>query len=96
MTKIYTINKVKTYPNHDIKQVKIDNIIYYVCNVCGRLMSKKISANKKVWCNKHYKQLKKYGKPIDKNPRTILDRNEINVVGDIAYINIYNDKCDVI
>ena len=28
--------------------------------------------------------------------RTILDRNEINVVGDIAYINIYNDKCDVI
>lgn len=50
----------------------------------------------KVWCNKHYKQLKKYGKPIDKNPRTILDRNEINVVGDIAYINIYNDKCDVI
>lgn len=96
MTKIYTINKVKTYPNHDIKQVQIDNKIYYVCNVCGRLMSKKISANKKVWCNKHYKQLKKYGKPIDINPRTILDKNEINVVGDIAYINIYNDKCDVI
>ena len=96
MTKIYTINKVKTYLNHDIKQVKIDNKIYYVCNVCGRLMSKKISANKKVWCNKHYKQLKKYGKPIDINPRTILDKNEINVVGDVAYINIYNDKCDVI
>lgn len=47
-------------------------------------------------CNKHYNQLKKYGKFLDNNPRTIYDKNEIRIDGDIAYMDIYNKNCDVI
>ena len=48
----------------------------YVCEVCGREMFRKIKSHGHIFCNKHYKQLKKYGHVLDSNPRTILDKNE--------------------
>lgn len=50
----------------------------------------------KVLCDKHYKQIKKYGHVLDDNPRTILDRNEIHVWGDSAYIDLYDKNCNVV
>ena len=47
-------------------------------------------------CNKHYTQYRKYGKFLDNNPRTIYDKNEYHICGDITYIDLYNKKCEVI
>lgn len=69
---------------------------YYVCSVCGRIMLKKIKAFGKIYCNKHYKQQKKYGKPLDSNPRTSYDRNEIRIDGNIAYMDLYDKNANVI
>lgn len=70
------------------------------CDICGREIVKGLKINKVRYCPKHYKQMKKYGKVLDSNPRTIYDKNEINIVGDIAYISIYdklqNKICEAI
>ena len=68
----------------------------YKCEVCGRPMFHKIVSYGHIYCSKHYRQLKKYGKFIDNNPRTTMDRNEIHICGDIAYVDIYDYKCNVI
>lgn len=92
-----TINKIKICENHNIKSIKINHKTYYVCNICGRLSNKAIHADGKIWCNKHYKQQKRYHKTIDNSPRTIYDKNEICIDGDTCYINLYdkngNLKC---
>lgn len=66
------------------------------CDICGRLCNQKIKSNGYTLCNKHYKQLKKYGRFLDNNPRTISDRNEFHMDGDIAYIDLYDKDCNVI
>lgn len=73
-----------------------NNKIYYICNVCGRKSFRKIKSDGKIWCDKHYKQFKKYGKVLDDNPRTISDRNEYHINGDITTIDLYNSKCEKI
>ena len=67
------------------------------CDVCGRYCDRLIGTNNgyKV-CNKHYRQYKKFGKFLDNNPRTISDRNEYHICGDITYIDLYNIKCEVV
>lgn len=64
--------------------------------MCGRLSFHKIRAYGKTYCIKHYNQQKKYGHAIDDNPRTSLDRNEIRIIGEIAYVDLYDAKCNVI
>lgn len=68
----------------------------YRCEYCGRPMTQKIVSHGHIFCNKHYKQFKKYGKVLDSNPRTILDRNEVHFDGDVAYIDLYDKNCNVI
>lgn len=84
------INKIPVYENKLIGSIKKDKKTFYVCEQCGRLSLRKIKYNKHIYCNKHYKQIKKYGKCLDNNPRTILDRNEIHIVDEIAYIYLYD------
>lgn len=88
-----TINKIETYPDHNIRQIKENGKTYYICNICGRKSFRAIKAYKKIWCVKHYKQMKKYGRMLDDNPRTILDKNEIRICGKVAYMDLYSIKC---
>lgn len=74
---------------------KLENM-QHTCDVCGRKMFHKIKSHGYVLCNKHYNQLKKYGKFLDNNPRTIYDRNHFEIKGDIAIIDIYDKDCNKI
>lgn len=68
----------------------------WICDVCGREMRSKIRINGYTLCSKHYNQLKKYGKFLDNNPRTPLDKNEYHICGDVTYIDLYNKECEKI
>ena len=71
-------------------------MLEHKCDICGRPIKNKIRSHGYTLCNKHYKQLKKYGKFLDNNPRTLLDKNEYHIDGDITYIDLYDNKCNVI
>lgn len=60
------------------------------CDVCGRYCNTLIGANGYKLCNKHDNQYKTHGKFLDTNPRTIYDRNEYTIDGDVTYIHFYN------
>lgn len=85
------LNRVKTQ-THDIEHH--DGKTYYRCSVCGRQLFRKIKSHGKVYCNKHYNQIKKYGTPQDTNPRTTYDKNEIIVDGKIARVKLYDAQCN--
>lgn len=89
------LNKVPVSDKKD-ETIIINGKNYYVCSVCGRIMFKKIKAFGKIYCNKHYKQQKKYGKPLDNNPRTSYDKNEIRIDNNIAYMDLYDKNSNVI
>lgn len=90
------LNKPDVCEFHNIEQVQRDGKTYYVCSVCGRLSFHKIKSYGKVYCNKHYKQVKKYGQPLDYNPRTSMDRNEIRIIGKTAEVDLYDNKTQVV
>lgn len=48
----------------------------YKCDVCGREIFKKNQLHKHILCKKHFNQLKKYGKFLDHNPRSVNDLND--------------------
>lgn len=85
------LNRVKTQ-THDIEHH--DGKTYYRCSVCGRQLFRKIKSHGKVYCNKHYNQIKKYGMPQDTNPRTTYDKNEIIVDGKVARVKLYDAHCN--
>ena len=85
------LNRVKTQ-THDIEHH--DGKTYYRCSVCGRQLFRKIKSHGKVYCNKHYNQIKKYGTPQDTNPRTTYDKNEIIVDGKVARVKLYDVHCN--
>ena len=66
------------------------------CDICGREQTKLHTINGLHVCNKHYSQYQKYRKFLDNNPRTTNDLNEIIIDGDIARIQLYNKKQEVI
>lgn len=66
------------------------------CDICGRKLTRKIKSHGYVLCEKHYKQLKKYGKFLDHNPRTLQDKNRYHVCGNITYIELYDKHCEII
>ncbi len=68
----------------------------HTCDICGRKLVRKIKSHGYTLCNKHYKQFKKYGKFLDANPRTIYDKNEYHIKGDVTYIDLYNKHGNVI
>ena len=47
----------------------------------------------KGYCSKHYDQMRKYG---EIQLRTIYDKNNIEIINDYAYIDLYNSQCEVI
>lgn len=85
------LNRVKTQ-THDIEHC--DGKTYYRCCVCGRQLFRKIKSHGKVYCKKHYSQVKKYGRAIDTNPRTTFDKNEIIIDGKVARVKLYDVKCN--
>jgi hypothetical protein len=85
------LNRVKTQ-THDIEHH--DGKTYYRCSVCGRQLFRKIKSHGKVYCNKHYNQVKRYSHTIDTNPRTTFDKNEIIVDGKIARVKLYDAQCN--
>lgn len=68
----------------------------YICEICGRRSFRKIQLNHKIYCNKHYKQLRKYKKVLDHNPRTREDKNEIRIVGNLAFMDLYDNQSNVV
>lgn len=90
------LNAIDVCEGHDAEQVQKNGKTFYVCSVCGRLSFRKVKSYGKVYCNKHYKQVKKYGHPLDDNPRTTMDRNEIRIIGKIAEIDLYDKACRVV
>lgn len=80
----------------NLKRKAVIKIKTHVCEVCGKLSFKKLTADGMTVCNKHYRQFRKYGKFLDNNPRTIYDRNEYHIEGDITYIDLYDKRCYVI
>lgn len=68
----------------------------YYCEFCGREMKRKVVSHGHIFCDKHYKQFKKYGHVLDNNPRTISDKNEYHIDGDVTYIDLYDSSCNVV
>lgn len=60
----------------------------FVCPVCGKVHFDTLS--KEGLCSKHYYQKLRYGKFLDNSSRSIYDPNEYRIVGDIAYIKVYD------
>lgn len=58
------------------------------CKICHR----KVDKLRLGMCAKHYGQYKKYGYCLDKNPRTLKDRNEIVICSDYAEIILYDKQ----
>lgn len=71
-------------------------MLEHKCEICGRMWRKKLIADGKVVCNKHYKQFKKFGYFRDASPRTQRDKNNITTINDIAYIDLYDKQYNVI
>lgn len=64
------------------------------CIVCGRKITSKSSSK---YCKKHLNQIKKYGKPLDNNPRTKFDPNEFRFIGnDVVEFDTYDVSGNVI
>lgn len=70
-------------------------MLEHKCEICGRLWRKKLKADGKIVCGKHYCQFKKHGRFLDNSPRTPRDKNEIVVEGSVAYIFLYDKKYNV-
>lgn len=57
-----------------------------VCPICGKVHTNAASK----MCYKHYMQMKKYGKIICANSRTVFDMNEVRVLDDYCEIDTYD------
>jgi len=72
--------------NHHGKIIKTRVDWGSICNVEG--CDTKVKA--KGFCYRHWQQMYDYGRILD---RTIHDRNEFIIEGDIAYIQLYDIRC---
>lgn len=65
----------------------------YKCDVCGREMTKQIKLKGYILCKKHFNQLKKHGKFLDSNPRSVNDLNDYNIHKDgTTSFNLYKQN----
>ena len=72
------------------------NACLKTCDICGRPLKRPIRAYGVTYCYKHWRQWHKYGKILDRNPRTAFDANEIRVNCDVAYVDLYDKNCNVV
>lgn len=63
---------------------------HFQCDVCGKMLYRKIAYFGQTLCDKHYKQIKKYGHPIDTNPRTLYTPNTAHIKNDVVYIDLFD------
>ena len=71
-------------------------MLEHKCEICGRMYRKKLKADGKIVCMKHYTQFRKFGYFKDNSSRTSRDKNEIIVKGEIAYICLYDKQYNII
>lgn len=71
-------------------------MLEHKCEVCGKMSRKKLKADGKIVCNKHYKQYKKFGYFKDTSSRTQRDKNNITIIGNMAFIDLYDKQYNVI
>lgn len=71
-------------------------MLEHKCEICGKYWRKKLKADGKIVCNKHYKQFKKFGYFRDNSPRTQRDKNNITIKNNVAYIDLYDKQYNVI
>lgn len=71
-------------------------MLEHKCEVCGKMWRKKLKADGKIVCNKHYKQFKTKGCFTDNSPRTQRDKNEIILEKDCAKICLYDKQYNII
>lgn len=71
-------------------------MLEHQCEVCGKLWRKKLKADGKIVCAKHYNQFKKFGYFRDTSPRTQRDKNNITIDNNYAYIDLYDKFYNVI
>lgn len=88
-------NKVDISDKYN-QEIKENNKTYYICCICGRKSFRKIKSYGNIYCNKHYNQIKKYKKALDKNPRTTFDKNEYHIIGNTTIIFIYDKNSNVV
>lgn len=69
-----------------------------ICRVCGKLCDNSHGSfnGKTGMCRKHNDQMKKYGKTLDTNPRTVWDANEIRILDTHAEIDTYTFTGEVL
>lgn len=63
-----------------------------ICPVCGKLHTNPASE----MCYKHYSQMKKYGKIMCANSRTVFDMNEVRILDDYCEIDTYDQFGNVL
>ena len=63
-----------------------------VCLVCGKLHTNAASD----MCYKHYLQIKKYGKIMCTNSRTVFDMNDVRILADYCEIDTYDSFGNVL
>lgn len=69
------------------------------CSVCGRDKGRFYKYGDGYICLKHYRQLHKYGKFLDNNPRYLNDPNDFIIDinnPSITYIHLYNKNCEYV
>ena len=71
-------------------------MLEHKCEICGRMWRKKLKADGKIVCTKHYKQFKSKGYFTDNSPRTKRDKNEIILEKDYAKICLYDKYYNII
>lgn len=62
----------------------------FKCEICGKIVNKKIRYGGYTLCSKHMHQLHSHGKFLDNCPRTQNDLNEYRIEGDIAIGGLYD------
>lgn len=71
-------------------------MLEHECEICGKMCRKKLKADGKIVCMKHYRQFRKFGYFRDNSSRTSRDKNEIIIEGEIAYICLYDRQYNII
>lgn len=77
----------------DIARKRREKAEQQICSVCSAKPAKLVKKLKLCYCEKHYQQLLKYGKILE---RTVFDPNEIRLYEGYAGILLYNRRKEVI
>lgn len=71
-------------------------MLEHKCEICGKMNRKKLKADGRIVCTKHYTQFRKKGYFTDLSPRTQRDKNKITIDGDVACMELYDIHYNVI